>query len=90
MNVEWHAAALADRDAAVLFLEERNPHAAVRLLQALIVAADILVTFPTRGRQAWLQAPGSWSPYPCLLVYEADAVAEIVRTLRVWHGVQDR
>lgn len=42
--------ALDDRDAILAYLEPLNPHAAVNLLQALVLAGDSLGLFPHRGR----------------------------------------
>lgn len=46
MKVEWRPSALDDRDAIIEYLEPLNPHAAVNLLQALILAGDSLTLFP--------------------------------------------
>lgn len=91
MRVVWRAGARDDRRRIFGYLAERNPAAAARLIEALILAADGLGSFPDRGRPG--QAPGTRelaTVYPYLLVYEVDRVAGVVRILRVWHGAQDR
>ena len=91
MKVEWQRSALQDRDAIISYLEPLNPHAAVNLLQALILAGDSLMLFPHRGRPG--QAAGTRelaAVWPYLIVYEVDAEADMVRILRVWHGARDR
>ena len=91
MRVLWLAAARDDRRQIFGYLAERNPAAAARLVEALILAADGLASFPWRGRRGL--APDTRelvaaSPY--LLVYEVDEAAGVVSILRVWHGSQDR
>ena len=91
MRVLWLAAARDDRRRIFGYLAERNPAAAARLVEALILAADGLASFPWRGRRGL--APDTRelvavSPY--LLVYEVDEAAGVVSILRVWHGSQDR
>ena len=72
-------------------MAERNPAAAARLVEALILSADSLASFPGRGRLG--QASGTReivAAYPYLLVYRVEHDAGVVRILRVWHGAQDR
>jgi toxin ParE1/3/4 len=91
MRVVWRAGARDDRRRIFSYLAERNPAAAARLIEALILAADSLASFPDRGRPG--QAPGTRelvTAYPYLLVYEVDRAAGVVQILRVWHGAQDR
>ncbi len=91
MRVVWRAGARDDRRRIFSYLAERNPAAAARLIEALILVADSLASFPERGRPG--RAPGTRelaAVYPYLLVYEIDQAASMVRILRVWHGAQDR
>lgn len=91
MRVAWRAAARDDRRRIFGYLAERNPAAAARLVEALILAADGLASFPERGRPG--RAPGTRelvAAHPYLLVYVVDHAAQVVRILRVWHGAQDR
>jgi toxin ParE1/3/4 len=91
MQIEWYQSALDDRDAIIAYLEPLNPHAAVNLLQALILAGDSLTLFPYRGRPG--RAIGTRelvAVWPYLIVYEIDTRADTVRILRIWHGAQDR
>ena len=91
MRVEWRPSALADRDAIIDYLEPLNPHAAVNLLQALLLAGDSLTLFPYRGRQGLVAGTRELvAVWPYLIVYEIDAEANTVIILRVWHGAQDR
>jgi plasmid stabilization system protein ParE len=46
VKVEWRVSALDDRDAIIEYLAPLNPHAAVNLLQALVLAGDSLALFP--------------------------------------------
>ena len=91
MKVVWLGTARDDRRRIFGYLAERNPAAAARLVEALILAADGLASFPWRGRRGL--APGTHelvaaSPY--LLVYEVDEATEVVSILRVWHSAQNR
>lgn len=91
MLVEWRPDSLADRDAIIAYLEPLNPHAAVNLLQALVLAGDSLTLFPHRGRPGLaINTRELVAVWPYLIVYEVDARADVVRILRVWHGAQDR
>ncbi len=89
MRVVWRASALADRDAIITYIEERNPLAAFELLEALVLAADRLGEFPYIGRPSAAQGARELvaiSPY--ILIYEVGEYE--VRILRVWHGARSR
>ena len=91
MRVVWRAVARDDRRRIFNYLAERNPAAAARLIEALILAADSLASFPDRGRPG--RAPDTRelvATYSYLLVYAVDRSAGVVRILRIWHGAQDR
>ena len=91
MKVEWRPSALDDRDAIIEYLEPLNPHAAVNLLQALILAGDSLTLFPHRGRPGLATGTRELvAVWPYLIVYEIDDEADTVSILRIWHGAQDR
>ena len=91
MKVEWRPSALDDRDAIIEYLEPLNPHAAVNLLQALILAGDSLTLFPYRGRPGLAAGTRELvAVWPYLIVYEIDDDADTVSILRIWHGAQDR
>ena len=91
MKVEWRPSALDDRDAIIEYLEPLNPHAAVNLLQALILAGDSLTLFPYRGRPGLAAGTRELvAVWPYLIVYEIDDEADTVSILRIWHGAQDR
>ncbi len=62
MQIGWYQSALDDRGAIIAYLEPLNPHAAVNLLQAPILAGDSLTYSPTvdgLGGHAslWLSGP---------------------------------
>ena len=91
MRVVWRPAARADRLRIVAWLAERSPASAIRVAQALRLAARSLGAFPDRGRPGLL--PGTreiWSVRPYVIVYRVEHGDGIVEILRVWHGAQDR
>jgi len=91
MKVEWRSSALDDRDAIIEYLEPLNPHAAVNLLQALVLAGDSLALFPCRGRQGLAAGTRELvAIWPYLIVYEINEAAGTVSILRLWHGAQNR
>lgn len=90
MKVEWRPSALDDRDAIIEYLEPLNPHAAINLLQALILAGDSLTLFPHRGRPGLAAGTRELvAVWPYLIVYEIADDADTVSILRIWHGAQD-
>lgn len=89
MKVEWSREAVADRRAITAFLEDRNPAAALRLVEALVMAADSLATFPHRGRPGRIEGARELTAvWPYVVVYEVREDAVVI--LRLWHGAQDR
>ncbi len=89
MDVFWADEARADRDAILAFLLERNPFAALRMAEALVLAADSLATFPDRGRPGRVQGTREVvTVWPYVIVYEVHQSRVVI--LRVWHGAQDR
>jgi len=91
MKVEWQPSALDDRDAIIEYLEPLNPHAAVNLLQALVLAGDSLAMFPYRGRAGLAVGTRELvAVWPYLIIYEINQAADTVSILRIWHGAQDR
>ncbi len=91
MIVEWRPEAEADRDDLIAFIEMDNPHAARRLLQELVVAADSLAEFPNRGRLGLARGTRELMALaPYVLVYEIDNGADLVSIRRIWHMAQER
>lgn len=89
MDVVWSDEARADRDAILAFLLDRNPVAALRMAEALVLASDGLATFPDRGRPG--RVPDTQelvTVRPYVIVYGVHQGRVVV--LRVWHGAQDR
>jgi addiction module RelE/StbE family toxin len=89
MKVVWRRSALADRDAIITYIEERNPLAAFELLGALVRAVDRLVEFPYIGRVGLATHTRELvviSPY--ILIYEIQE--DEIQIVRVWHGARNR
>ncbi len=81
-----HAATVSS---TIAYLGELNPAAALRLEEALILAADSLATFPYRGRPGLVQGTRELAAIPpYLVIYEVHE--ELVLILRIWHAAQDR
>ncbi len=59
VKVEWRPNALDDRDAIIKYLEPLNPHAAVNLLQALVLAGDASRQFSIQMKSAKYSISGS-------------------------------
>ena len=86
MRVLWARAARNDRRRITAWLVERNLPAAVRIAQALALAA-----VPYKGRPG--RAPGTRelsAVPPYVMVYEVDDDAQVIQILRVWHAAQNR
>ena len=88
MRVRWTPSAVADLEEISDYLFERNPQAAISVLQRVDESVATLKLFPNMGRPGRkkdtreLVVPTS----PYLLVYQvAD---EILHILRVLHGAQ--
>jgi len=89
MDVVWSDEARADRDAILDFLIGRNPVAAVRIAEAMVLAADSLSTFPERGRPGRVLGTRELATVlPYVIVYGVHQGRVVV--LRVWHGAQNR
>ncbi len=89
MRVAWRAAAWDDLRCIFSYLAKRNQAATARLVEALILSADSLASFPWRG---W---PGrvpdtreSVAARPCHPVHRVEHDAGVVRLPRVWQGAQ--
>jgi toxin ParE1/3/4 len=88
MEVRWSGRSLADLETIQDYLLERNPLAAIRLVDVLRSAGDTLATMPHRGR------PGRWPgtrelivpDTPYLLPYRIRG--EAVEILHVFHGAR--
>jgi addiction module RelE/StbE family toxin len=89
VKVTWTEPALLDLEAIYDYLSPRNPAAAQRVIEDLLIATDSLATFPHRGRTGRL--PGLRelvivSPYVIIYRIAGDEVL----ILRVWHSAQNR
>lgn len=89
MRIVWTAAARRDRRSAITYLSDLNPVAAIRLEEALVLAADSLSTFPYRGRPGLVGGTRELATVPpYLLIYEVQK--DLVCILRIWHAARDR
>lgn len=89
MRVSWSGQARNDLLAADAYLSAINPRAAQILFQAMVLAADSLVSLPNRDRAG--QTPGTREIVvirPYILVYRV--VGDEVVFLRIWHAAQSR
>jgi addiction module RelE/StbE family toxin len=81
--------AIADLEAAVKFIAEENPEAAVRAGNALIDRVAMLENFPLLG-SVYPKRPGvrKLVSRPYLIFYRFRKKENIVDILRYWHGAQ--
>ena len=81
--------AIADLAAAVKFIAEENPEAAVRVGNALIDRVTILENFPLLG-SVYPKRPGvrKLVSRPYLIFYRFREKENVVDILRYWHGAQ--
>ena len=79
--------AIADLEAAVKFIAEENPEAAVRVGDALIDRVAILKNFPLLG-SVYPKRPGvrKLVSRPYLIFYRFREKEQVVDILRYWHG----
>lgn len=89
MRVLWSDDAQADRDAILSWLLERNPAAALRVAEALILAGDSLSDLPERGRPGRIPGTRELVAVPPYLIIYALRGEEVL-ILRIWHGARDR
>ena len=78
---------IADLEAAVRFIAEENPDAAVRVGNALIDRATILENFPLLG-SPYPKRPGvrKLISRPYIIFYRVRENENAVDILRYWHG----
>ncbi len=90
MRLVWSAVARDDRRRIASYLTERNPVAALRVVEGLLSAAESLQRLPERGRPGRVVGTRELAAVlPYLLIYEVDRKAGIVRIVRVWHTARD-
>jgi addiction module RelE/StbE family toxin len=81
--------AVADLEAAVRFISEENPDAAVRFGNALINRVAILENFPLLGPPYSKRAGvRKLVARPYIILYHFREQENIVNVLRCWHGAQ--
>lgn len=88
MQVVWTEAASNDLAEIRDYIGADNPIAAGRVAVQILSAVERLETYPYRGRPG--REPGSREliVYPYVIVYRVKG--ELIESLRVWHGAQDR
>jgi addiction module RelE/StbE family toxin len=81
--------AIADLEAAVRFIAEKNPDAAARIGNTLIDRTDILEKFPLLG-SPYPKRPGvrKLISRPYIIFYRFREQDNFVDILRYWHGAQ--
>ena len=81
--------AITDLEAAVKFIAEENPEAAVHVGSALIDRVAILENFPLLG-SVYSKRPGvrKLVSRPYLIFYRFRERENVVDILRYWHGAQ--
>jgi len=89
MRVIWSGPALRDLGRHTSYIAAFNPHAAARMADDLLAAANNLAMFPARGRSTQYRHTRELvAVWPYVLVYRVTG--QVVEILRVWHGAQNR
>jgi plasmid stabilization system protein ParE len=89
-NIVWSATAIDDFEAAIGFLAERNPHAALRVATAIDEAVRKLGGMPTGrpGRVAGIyEKPVPGTPY--VVAYASAPETATLAILRIIHMARD-
>ena len=89
MILEFKRPALEDLASIQAYIGARNPRAAARMAQELLLACEKLELFPDRGRGGLV--PGTrelTTVWPYIIVYRHTL--ERIDILRIWHGAQNR
>ena len=91
MDLMWTAPARRDMERLVEFLEEANPGAAARIVQALVAAPARLLEHPRIGEKLEEYSPREIRR---ILIRQYELRYEVRGTtlyvLRVWHTREDR
>ncbi len=92
MRLRFSARALDQLESIRLYLNDRNPAAAQRLIADIRSAARRLPDFPFMARDGVIGGTREWvvrgTPY--ILVYEVTDSGNELVVLAVFHGAQDR
>lgn len=86
MRVVWSPEAVADMEAAIEYLAERNPEAAERLARGIVAVAEHLASDPVEGPEHVLSNGDrvrGWPHRPFRIYYQRRADALVI--LRVYH-----
>ena len=86
-RIRWTTEAAAELEAAVRYIQQDNPDAALKLAQAVIDRIEQLATFPGTGRPREVKGTREVVVSPYVAVYRYTD--EIVEILHIWHGAQD-
>jgi toxin ParE1/3/4 len=87
VRVVWSPSALHEITDIYSYIARFNPHAAKRLVEALIIAGDSLGTFAYRGRLVGPHLRELTVVYPYIIRYRI--IGDEVRVLRVRHGMRE-
>lgn len=87
MRLEWSQQAVADIDAIWRYIAERNPAAAVKVRNRIVVALERLVRHPFIGRAGRVANTRElvFGDIPYIGIYEVDAVAQQITIMNIVH-----
>jgi toxin ParE1/3/4 len=92
MKVRYTLEALEHMDAIYVYIEQRNPVAATRVITRIRAAAERLGEFPKIGHIGLVPGTLEWSVtgLPYIIVHELHVETDEVVVLGILHGAQDR
>jgi toxin ParE1/3/4 len=92
LTVRYLPGAISDIEGIRVFLTERNPAVAARVLAAVRTAIDHLGRNPGLGHSGIVADALEWvvARTPYIVLYEVDRVRHELVVLAVFHGAQDR
>jgi addiction module RelE/StbE family toxin len=86
-RIRWTAESAHQFEAAVNYIQQDNPDAALKVAQTVIDRIEELAAFPGTGRPGEVKGTRELVIPPYVVVYRHTD--EIVEILYIWHGAQD-
>lgn len=89
MHIRWSTEAAEDLERIGLYIRERNPAAARRVVKTIYDGIAALKSFPERGRIGRVEGSREllFPSLPYIAVYRV--IGQTVEVSRIYHGAQD-